>query len=70
MEAEHRVTASPAVPARGAFQVGIHLVQVSCAAGRWTASLDGVLFEQWFTSQADAWEAAVRAADRLDRGAR
>ena len=53
-----------------AFQVGIHQVEVACRAGRWIATLDGVAFEQWFMSQAAAWEAAVRKADLLDRPAR
>ena len=66
MRAEHGATAFPARDA-SAFQVGIHLVRVSCAEGRWAVSLDGVTFEQWFMSQAAAWEAAVRAADRMDR---
>lgn len=52
------------------FQVGSHQLEVACTGGRWTASLDGVAFEQWFMSQAAAWEAGVRAADLLDRPSR
>lgn len=50
-----------------AFQVGAHLVLLSCCGGRWTVTVDTVPAEKWHMSQAAAWEAGVREADRLDR---
>ena len=49
------------------FQVGMHIVQLSCCEGRWSVTVDTVPFEKWYTSEAAAWEAGVREADRLDR---
>jgi len=55
------VTATPT------FQVGVHLVRLSCTEGRWTATVDTVTSEKWYMSQAEAWAAGVREAYRLDR---
>jgi hypothetical protein len=60
-------TAAEAVPAASSFEVGVHVLRLACARGRWTVTVDSVTFERWFTSEADAWEAGVREADRLDR---
>jgi hypothetical protein len=59
----------PAVEVPAEFQVGPHVVRLACAQGRWTVSVDSVAFDRWFMSQAAAWEAGVREADRLDRPA-
>jgi hypothetical protein len=50
--------------------VGAHLLLLSCAEGRWTVTVDSVAFETWYTSEAEAWEAGVREADRLDHPSR
>lgn len=52
------------------FLVGDHAVVVAqvMPAWRWTATVDGRLLEGTFQSQAEAWEAGVRDADRLDTG--
>ena len=52
---------------RSVFQVGAHVVRLACSEGRWTVTVDARGCEKWFTSEADAWEAGVREADRLDR---
>ena len=49
------------------YGVGTHKVWLSCAAGRWSVRLDEVTLERWYTTQTEAWEAGVRAADRIDR---
>ena len=46
---------------------GSHLVRLSCANGRWCVFLDSAAFDRWYATEAEAWEAAVREADRLDR---
>jgi len=53
----------------GSFEVGCHLVRLRCLEGRWTATVDGVTATDWHRSQAEAWEAGVREADRIDREA-
>jgi hypothetical protein len=68
---EKTVRAHPTTPARScSFQVGAHLLLLSCAEGRWTVTVDSVAFETWYTSEAEAWEAGVREADRLDHPSR
>ncbi len=53
------------------FHVGIHTLRVSkVTEGRWTFSVDDGETSSTFATQAAAWEAGVRAADRLDTGAR
>jgi len=53
----------------GSFEVGRHLVRLHCLEGRWTTTVDGVPATDWHRTQAEAWEAGVREADRLDREA-
>jgi len=50
-----------------AFRVGGHLLHLSSLDGRWSVTLDSVVSQRWYTTPADAWEAGVREADRLDR---
>jgi hypothetical protein len=50
------------------FHVGEHtLVVAKVQEGRWTVAVDGPLLDASFTTQADAWEAGVREAHRMDR---
>jgi len=51
------------------FQVGKHLVRVGGRGGGgvWAASVDGRDLDHTFATEAEAWEAGVREADRLDR---
>jgi hypothetical protein len=65
-------TADELVARPTAFLVGDHgllLAQIA-QSWRWTATMDGRLLEGTFQSQAEAWEAGVREADRVDRGSR
>ncbi len=65
-QSEARV-APASVPS--SFQVGSHLIQVlKVMEGRWTVSVDGVSVQRSYATQAEAWEAGVREADRMDRG--
>jgi hypothetical protein len=49
------------------FQVGSHVVRVSGREGVWSVDVDGTTWPNSFGTAADAWEAGVREADRLDR---
>jgi hypothetical protein len=50
------------------FQVGSHLVRtLREQEGRWAVTVDGAALQGTHRTQADAWEAGVREADRLDR---
>jgi hypothetical protein len=49
------------------FHVGSHLVRVSGRTGVWSADVDGTALSHSYGTQAEAWEAGVREADRLDR---
>jgi len=50
------------------FQVGDHLVRVTkVSQGRWSVAVDGQALPSVFGTQADAWEAGVREADKLGR---
>lgn len=51
-----------------AFLVGDHslLLAEDVKTWRWTATMDGRLLEETFQSQAEAWEAGVREAARVD----
>jgi hypothetical protein len=49
------------------YEVGAHLVQLWGCEGRWSVSVDKAAFETSFATRAEAWEAGVREADRLDR---
>jgi hypothetical protein len=51
-----------------AYAVGAHTLEVTANHNRWTAVLDGVALNRWFTSLADAWTAGVTEALRLDSG--
>jgi hypothetical protein len=49
------------------FQVGEHtLVLKMVMERRWTVSVDAVILDACFPTRADAWEAGVRDAYRLD----
>lgn len=49
------------------FAVGEHkLVVAKVMERRWTVTVDGRLLDASFDTQADAWEAGVRDAHRLD----
>lgn len=49
------------------FEVGEHkLVLTKVMERRWTVAVDSRLLEASFDTQADAWEAGVRDARRLD----
>jgi hypothetical protein len=70
----HRSTGAPA-PANPAsiascFHVGTHVVRVfKVMEGRWTMTVDDAPGASSYATQADAWEAGVREADRIDRAA-
>jgi hypothetical protein len=50
------------------FRVREHALNLARGAdGRWTVSVDGGPVPGTFRTQADAWEAGVRAVDALDR---
>ena len=50
------------------FQVGRHLVKISQSVEqRWAVAVDDVALPHWYRTQAEAWEAGVREADRVDR---
>jgi hypothetical protein len=63
MRAQHDEKA----PISSLFEVGNHALRLTCSEGRWTVTIDSVVFARWYLSQAAAWEAGVREADRLDR---
>jgi hypothetical protein len=47
------------------FDVGPHVVRVTkVMEGRWTVEVDGAQVDGSYRTQADAWEAGVREADR------
>jgi len=49
------------------FLVGEHKIVVTKAVEyRWTAAVDGTPVEGVFDTQADAWEAGVRLAAKMD----
>ncbi len=50
------------------FHVGGHVLRISkILEGRWVVAVDERELPGGFSTQADAWEAGVREADRLDR---
>jgi hypothetical protein len=52
------------------FHVGAHVLCVSkVREGRWTCTVDDGPVSNSFMTQAEAWEAGVREADRIDRAA-
>lgn len=48
------------------FQVGDHAVVVQRRQQRWAVSLDSAPLSATFDTQAEAWEAGVREAARVD----
>ena len=56
----------PTVPVK--FEVGTHVLIVGRHDRRWTVMVDGAPTNMTFQTEADAWEAGVHEADRLDRG--
>jgi len=60
-------TPEPA-PLPTTFAVGRHAARVTrVMEGRWTVEVDEAAVAGSYRTQADAWEAGVREADRLDR---
>lgn len=52
------------------FHVGAHvLAVVKVMEGRWTFTVDQGPVSGSYMTQAEAWEAGIREADRLDRAA-
>jgi hypothetical protein len=50
------------------FHVGEHtLVVAKVMEGRWTVNVDASRIDRSFETQAEAWEAGVREAHRLDQ---
>jgi len=50
------------------FEVGKHLIRVlKVMEGRWSVTVDESPLSSTYATQAEAWEAGVREADRLDR---
>jgi hypothetical protein len=50
------------------FEVGAHILHVTkVMEGRWTVTVDGGGVSDSYMTQAEAWEAGVREAARLDR---
>jgi hypothetical protein len=50
------------------FRVGTHAVKVSGGSGVWSFAVDDRAGQSSFATEAEAWEAGVREADRIDRG--
>ena len=49
------------------FEVGAHVLLVAkVQERRWTVAVDTRVLDARYDTQADAWEAGVREADRLD----
>jgi hypothetical protein len=67
MKSTSRPTEISTLPA--SFQVGRHTLLLWLDQRRWSMSLDGAAGSVTFETQAEAWEAGVREADRLDRTA-
>ena len=63
---DDRATGAANIPST--FQAGKHVLRITkVMEGRWTVSTDDVPHPHSFATQAEAWEAGVREADRLDR---
>jgi hypothetical protein len=63
-----RVTRAASVTRTQFFVALTHSLAVTCISDRcWTVSVDGVTVQGTFGSQAEAWEAGVRAADSHER---
>jgi hypothetical protein len=50
-----------------AYQVAEHRVLLSGREGAWNVDVDEKTLPNGFATEAEAWEAGVREADRLDR---
>jgi hypothetical protein len=58
----------PALKLEFRFQAGKHVLRLSrVVEGRWSVAVDEAALTSSFGTQAEAWEAGVREADRLDR---
>jgi len=63
-----RRTETPVATLPTQFEIGRHVVKVSMVMeGRWTVAVDDGPVPGSYRTQADAWEAGVREADRRDR---
>jgi len=63
-------TAIPAAPIVARYEVGPHVVRVTrISEGRYGVAVDEEEVPSTFGTQADAWEAGVREADRRNRQA-
>jgi hypothetical protein len=61
------VLRNPVVQVASTFHVGDHTLLVSkVQEGRWTVAVDTRPLDASFMTQANAWEAGVREAARLD----
>lgn len=50
------------------FEAGKHVLRLSkVMEGRWSVAVDEAALSGTFRTQAEAWEAGVREADRLDK---
>ncbi len=60
-----------ALRVQSSFQVGQHVVRIEkVMEGRWCVEVDKGPLPSSYATQAEAWEAGVREADRLDRSPR
>ncbi|HVP66619.1 MAG TPA: hypothetical protein VMT17_05095 [Anaeromyxobacteraceae bacterium] len=63
-----RRTETPVASLPTQFEIGRHLVKVSMVMeGRWVVAVDEGPVPGSYRNQAEAWEAGVREADRIDR---
>jgi hypothetical protein len=68
MTKSSNVPPSPPVKVEVSFQAGNHVVRVTkVMQGRWLVAVDGGSTGGSFATEADAWEAGVREADRIER---
>ncbi|OFX24983.1 MAG: hypothetical protein A2V77_24260 [Anaeromyxobacter sp. RBG_16_69_14] len=66
--ANHPKSSAAPVSVVTRFQVGRHDLRVSkVMEGRWAIAVDESALPNTFRTQADAWEAGVREADRIDK---
>jgi len=63
-----RSASAPLVPIVARYDVGAHVVRVTrISEGRYGVAVDEEEVPSTFGTQADAWEAGVREADRRNR---
>jgi len=66
--AKPRSAPSPLLPIVARYEVGSHVVRVTrISEGRYGVAVDEEEVPSTFGTQADAWEAGVREADRRNR---